>query len=107
MGDDNMDLLSFGRVILTAACFLLTAMVGIGVYQHAVVFPFYLENPPASFSKINQYSNSEVRFWIPVQAATLICLVLSLIAGWAKPTLRTLIIATISCYVIVVAATAI
>jgi len=99
--------MTFDRVILMVACFLLTAMVGIGVYQHAVAFPFYLENPPASFSRINQYGKSEVRFWVPVQAATLIFLILSLIAVWGQTDLRKLILATIGCYLIVAAATAI
>jgi hypothetical protein len=40
--------LSFGRLALIAACFLLSSMVGVGIYHHSVVIPSWFENPPES-----------------------------------------------------------
>jgi NADH:ubiquinone oxidoreductase subunit 2 (subunit N) len=98
--------LSFGRLALIAACFLLSSMVGVGIYHHSVVIPSWFENPPESLKRINQYGESELRFWIPLQAATLVCLVLALAAAWRQPTRRALILAILGGYVAVAAVTA-
>jgi hypothetical protein len=98
--------LSFAKIALVAAGFLLSSMVGIGIYQNAVVIPTWFENPPASLARVNQYGRSELRFWIPLQAATLICLILALVAVWRQPARRTLLLTTLTCYIAVAAVTA-
>lgn len=99
-------MMTLAKVMLIASGFLLSCMVGAGIYQHAVVIPTWFENPPASFAKINQYGRSELRFWIPLQTATLICILTALVLVWRRPMARNLILAALGCYVVVAVTTA-
>jgi len=96
-----------GTLVLIATSFLLSSVTGIGLYQHCVVIPAWFREPPASFASINQYGKSEVRFWVPLQAITMIALVVSLLMHWREPARRALIVAACACYLVVAAVTAV
>jgi hypothetical protein len=101
-------MLSFdlGNATLIASSFLLSCMVGTGVYQHLVVMPSWFEEPPVSFKKINQYGKAEVRFGAPLQGLTLASMLLAFLGCRHDPARRTLIIAAGVGYVAVAGATA-
>lgn len=94
-------------LVLIAASLLLSAATGIGLYRHCVVIPSWFREPPASFASINQYGKSEARFWVPLQAITMLALVVSLLIHWHEPARRALIVAAFACYLIVAAVTAV
>src|SRR6516225_5754613 len=86
-------MLSFdlGNATLIASSFLLSCMVGTGVYQHLFVMPSWFEESPVSFKKINQYGKAEVRFWGPLQGLTLASMLLAFLECRHDPARRTLI----------------
>jgi hypothetical protein len=100
-------MLSFdlGNATLIASSFLLSCMVGTGVYQHLFVMPSLFEESPVSFKKINQYGKAEVRFWGPLQGLTLASMLLAFLECRHDPARRTLIVAAGVGYVAVAGAT--
>jgi len=97
--------ITMGQFVLISAGLLMSWMVGIGLYQNCVVIPSWFRDPPASFSRINQYGKSELRFWIPMQALTVLALIAALFAHWNESTRRLLLLGALTCYFLTVAVT--
>jgi Domain of unknown function (DUF1772) len=87
--------LTFATWMLMTATFCMTAVASVGVYQSLYVMPAYFSSPPASLRSFQ--ADRSWTFWLPLHAATLPALVLSLISVWSTER-QGLVLAASICY---------
>lgn len=93
-----MDVSTWSLII---GCFCLSVIAGAGIFQALFVMPAYFRSPPASLEAM-QKDRSFV-FWIPLQAATLLALIVALVSGEGDDRMTAIWISTafyVGCWVI-------
>jgi hypothetical protein len=88
---------------LFLAALLFGTVAGAGLYQLVAVMPGWFSSPPVSFSGIG--GKRDRTFWIPLQSAALLSLVLAVITNWGIPERRTALLVAAGANVLVWIAT--
>lgn len=85
-------------IFLLSATALLFINTAWGLYMRTRVIPTWFSDMPKSFGRIR---TEAPKGWVPLQALFVIAFIGSLILNWGNGTIRTYLLLTLACYVII------
>ena len=91
--------------LLLAAIFMGLIFLA-GLYERLFNMPKWFSNPPASFSYIREHTSAAKKIHIPLQIMFLITFIIALILNWGNVSVRTLMLYSIGCFVLIIITTA-
>jgi hypothetical protein len=94
-------------LLLIPACISFIVVIGGATYEHLAVVPVWAKAVPASLTMFQgEYGLAAQNFWIPIHPATIVLLVVGLIANWRSARMG-YIVATLAGYLAILVITAI
>lgn len=89
------------NLTLLAAGFSLALALGGGFYESIVINPQWSQNPPSSFSLIQEGTGVPLqKFWIPIHIVITICLLAALFFNWKISARRTFVLIALGSYIV-------